>query len=384
MSNPREEPTITLEDVARHCGVGRSTVSRALIGDPHVHPATRTRIQEAAQAIGYNPARHEAARRMALRRTGRDVTNYVIGFLVPLAFERAAYFSRMFHGVMGILSAEGYALVVAYSEDRAEQTRPLPPIFFRGEIDGLIAVANPVHTGPIVTQLRREPGFGARPVVTMINPVPGCAGVLNDDADGAYQATRHLLDLGHRHILHFTYERFGTIDGRLQGTRRAMAEAGIDPETHLFELDLHAHAATRHWYNPTQEDEVSHLPEEAQEFSSEHPVLQALRAHPQISAILALNDPSALRAWYLLNQVGLRVPEDISIIGFDDVEAMPDTHGANQLTTVRLPLPEVGRAAARLLIRHITGHAGEEERVVLPTTLVVRGSTGPPRGVMIT
>ena len=103
-----------------------------------------------------------------------------------------------------------------------------------------------------------------------------------------------------------------------------------------------------------------------------------LREHPEITAVLAMNDASALRAWALLEREGIRVPRDVSIVGFDDTDPKLDADGRNLLTTVRLPLEELGREAARQLVGAITGRTKREEPVILPTELVVRGSTAVP------
>ena len=104
------------------------------------------------------------------------------------------------------------------------------------------------------------------------------------------------------------------------------------------------------WRNTSDQ---SHLPQHAH--APEHPVFSCLRQHPQVTAILAINDASAIRTWALLQQGGLCVPDDISLIGFDDTDPVLDAHGQNMLTTVRLPLREFGEMAARQMIDFVQG-----------------------------
>lgn len=108
------------------------------------------------------------------------------------------------------------------------------------------------------------------------------------------------------------------------------------------------------------------------------PLATTLQAHPEITAFLAPNDASAHLAYDLFSRLGLRVPDDISLVGFDDTEPLYNAEGDNILTTVRLPLEELGRESARLLIARITRSEPEQREIMLPTELVIRGTTTPP------
>jgi DNA-binding LacI/PurR family transcriptional regulator len=101
-----------------------------------------------------------------------------------------------------------------------------------------------------------------------------------------------------------------------------------------------------------------------------------MRAHPEVTAILGWNDGVALHAWYTLEAAGWRIPGEISLIGFDDAAAMPGPDGRNLLTTVRVPLREIGEEAARLITARVTGALPTDEHRTLPTELILRGSTG--------
>jgi LacI family transcriptional regulator len=111
-------------------------------------------------------------------------------------------------------------------------------------------------------------------------------------------------------------------------------------------------------------------------WSKQHPLLQLLKTTPQITSILAPNDPAAVVIRHILQVGGYRVPDDISLVGFDDTDPLWDSTGQNMLTTVRLPLHQLGRRAAKLIIEQATTSENNVEKIVLPVELVVRGSTG--------
>ncbi len=354
------ERAATMQDIADRCGVSLITVSRALRDDPRVRPETAGRIRETAAALGYDPACHHAARRLALRKHGIHVINHIFATFMPGDFARANYFLNLFRGVLAMATSRGFALLTA---DPA-MTQPLP-IYTRGDVDGFIAVGWDAYQQH-VPLARLAPALRGRrcPIVVMLVPVEGCSRVLTDDFGGAYAATAHLLALGHRRVLHFWPEipEMGPIylhDQRRAGCRQAYRDHGLNPDDGLYGLRM------------------DHL------LPLEQRMPDALRrawaAHPGITAILLPNDGYASLAREALRALGLRVPEDISIVGFDDAEPLPDAAGRNLLTTVRVPLEAVGRAAAEMLARHVTEQRDELEAVTLPTELVVRGTTAPPR-----
>ncbi|MEI6520082.1 MAG: LacI family DNA-binding transcriptional regulator [bacterium] len=377
MNSPLHQ--VTMKDVARFCGVGGSTVQRALSDDPRVKASTKKRILAAAQELGYNPAHHEAARRMVLRRQGRDITNYTVGLLMPLAFEEVPYFFRIFQGLINIFASKGYAVVTfSFGTDFHPNPVSLPSVFFRGEIDGLILIGHPKDTMPFITQLRNDSGFGPqRPMISMINIIPEIGSVTTDDVSGAYEATKHLLDLGHKNILQLTLFNFGKLDERQKGITKALLDAGLSPEKHLHFLEMSDYKETEGWLEPATLTDVSRYVSSYQSINKDfsHPLLDVLKKNPETSAILALNDACAIQAWSVLQQAGLKVPDDISIIGFDDVEQSITLDGQLGLTTVRLPLVDIGRSAAEHMIAAIQSHNPSHEMISLPTQLIVRSTT---------
>jgi LacI family transcriptional regulator len=363
--------SVTLQDVALKCGVNKSTVSRALRRSPSLNPATVERIIAIADEMGYNAEFHDMARRLALRKQGKRALNHVIGLLFPV-YPQAEYYSQMLRGIMSTLMEQGFGLLTV-GVNREDMPCPekfiFPPSFHRGDVDGVLTIVRPDHLCPLLENLTNNTGFGQRPVVSLIWTLPGHPSVLTDDEQGVYSAVSHLLDLGHSHLLLLQHYPLGgdTESRRLAGARRAVLERGLDPEKHLLRIE-HTYA----WLDPVKIAEMT-----ANGSSANHPLAHFLGEHPEVTAILTQNDAGAIGAWYLLRAAGLRVPDDISLIGYDDLDPLLDEQGRNILTSVRLPLSELGREAARQIVAQVTGEAGCTEPIVLPTTLVVRGSTAP-------
>jgi len=173
---------------------------------------------------------------------------------------------------------------------------------------------------------------------------------------------------GHRHFLLITAADGGDIqDRRVAAMRQALQNNGLDAEQYLWLSDI--------WMGGLSPD--SHL--KTVESTKAHPLVKYLEKHPQITAIVTANDPTALRVWHVLEQSGRRVPHDMSLVGFDDTDAKLDQFGRNSLTSVRLPLVRVGEEAAKLLLARIGGQDDPPAQIILPTTLMVRHSTAPPR-----
>lgn len=350
--------SVTLQDIADRCGVAKITVSYALRGGPRpVSTETRKRILATAQEMGYNPSAHHTARRLAMQRCGQSVLNNVIGLFFPDKFYRGNYFSAILHGILDTLLVKQFALLTSYAAPTADisSTDILPPVFDRGDVDGAILYASQSEAA-LVPKLRENIGFGNRPIVSLISPLPDCAAVLADDYAGSYAATTHLLELGHRYLLHFyPQDSCYTYDIRLAGIRKAYQDHHLDPDAYLRYLD--------YWdWTSTKENST---------------VVATLSAHPEITGIIARHDLVAMALCDALPQAGIRVPEDISIVGFDDIEAVSDRRDTPFLTTVHVPLEEIGQQAAGMVIKMVTENHAEQETIMLPTSLVVRGSTAP-------
>jgi DNA-binding LacI/PurR family transcriptional regulator len=367
---------VTLRDIAERCQVSKSTVAQALRGQSRLAAATVARVLAVAKEMGYDPTFHEGARRLALRKHGREMVNHLVALFFPQSYLRVPFFLETFRGITDVLSASGFGVCVGHVREAMtdDSLLPFPQVMRRGDLDGVIAPGAAL-AGGLLDELRASAGFDTRPVVSLFDAVPTCGNVVADRPGGVRQAIRHLLELGHRHVMLVYY--YLTEQGpepleRYHAAAHEMQEWGIDPDTHL-----HLFPFIPEWVDPNSAHHDLTELDGAGDDDPTHPLVAYLADHRKVTAILAINDAFALHAWYTLHRAGYRVPDDISIVGFDDTDPMRDDHGANQLTTVRCPLETLGREAGRLMVARITGDSCEEN-VLLPTELVVRRSTAKP------
>jgi LacI family transcriptional regulator len=340
---------VTLADIAAHCEVDRSTVSLALRGQGRISAATAARIRQAAAELGYDPAHHATAHRMVMQRLGKAPLNQVIGLLYPADYLETNFYTTILRGITGVLNVAQVGLLI-FAPEAGKQEPVAPPSFRRGDLDGLLVLGKPSWAPRLLADLRQNPRFATRPMVMLFDEEPGCVSVQADSEGGAYAATRHLLELGHRHLLKEIYPCLpGQPDhpqAQVAGVVRALQDAGLDPAAHLHLVEI-----DYTWVQATGLAQYQHqlyLPRQAGQ--PIHPVLATLQQHPQITAVLAINDASAIRTWALLQQAGIRVPDDISLVGFDDTDPVLDAQGRSLLTSVHLPLRELGQAAAELML----------------------------------
>lgn len=366
---------VTQREIAALCGLRQSAVSYALRGDTtHVPPETIARVQAVARELGYQPEATQWARRMVGQRHGSGVINHVIAAFLPSNFYSTPYHLSPFVGMWDVCTAEGYDLLAANLGFFTDPRHAFhSPSVLRGDVDGVIASAHASALLHFIAYLRAQPSFADRPIVVPYHVLDAaCSTVSADEADGAYRAARHLLALGHRHLLQLrARDAAYHVEARRDGVCRALAEAGLPPDRHL-----HAVWLTSGWIVPGQDTAgLPPLGEGAEGLS----LPAYLRRHPEITAVLAWNDACAAHVWRLLDDAGLPVPASISLIGHDDTHPVPDATGENALTTLRLPLRQIGEEAARLLIRRITGDEPADRHVRLPITLIERRSTAPRR-----
>lgn len=368
---------VTQSAIAEKCNVSIMTVSRALRGEACVTADTTARIRAVAEELGYNPAHNIAARRLAMRKCGQRVINHLVATLFPRDMRRVTFNAMLFDGVVDELAQQGYMLVAAVSPNPLEEQflNGIPPLFSCGEIDALILNPNAKISAKFVSGLRKQPYFADRAIISLIYPMENCSNILVDGYQGAFEATKHLISLGHQDILRFEVPGSLTQAVRLAGIKQAYLDAGIDVNTHLHSVPM-----PPLWSEPgTLRGEFNHILESSETAKNVEIFIEYINAHPEVSAVMASNDCCAIQAFYHLQRLGLSVPDDISLIGFDDTDPLLNLHGENVLTTVRLPLEEVGRAAARLAIEQTESNSAELVEVILPTKLIVRKSTTVPR-----
>jgi DNA-binding LacI/PurR family transcriptional regulator len=350
------ERTTTLLDVARAAGVSRTTASNAFNRPDQLSKELRARVLKVAASLGYagpNPVAR-------VLRTGKTNT---IGLVFPDPLPYLFTDPAAIAFLRGVAAAcephHAGVLILPVDDPRAVAARVHEAV-----VDGFIIYCHE-EGSPVIDAMgsRGLPcvgvdlgGFALGPVVTV------------DDFGGAAAAARHLIELGHRRVSILSLDcsrsrmrgrhsaarrvaaRFKPTSDRLRGYLSALAEAGLDP------------------------DQVPVLEEpENDPEAAETVALRLLRTRPAPTAILAMSDLLAIGVIRAAQRIGLEVPRDLSVIGFDDVPLARDLNPP--LTTVRQPLMEKGRLAAALLLG-----SAEPPDAPLPTELVVRGSTGPRLG----
>jgi LacI family transcriptional regulator len=333
---------VTIRQVAELAGVSIATVSRVVNGRSDVSSTTREAVRRVMREQGYH-----AGVRARPGVPGAEARTGLVGVTMPVIHH--GYFASILAGAAEALYERDMRIVLCPTRHEHDREVSLLERLMHGETDGAVLIL-PEESN---AELRTLTGHGFRFVVVdpLSEPAEGLPVVSAAHSSGATQATRHLLDLGHRRIGVITGPEGMASEERLRGHHAALAAAGVLPDQGLvmrsnFRVDGGYEAAGR--------------------------LLD--RTDPP-SAIFAFNDSMAIGVLQAARDRGLRLPGDLSVVGFDDtVEA---TIAVPALTTVRQPLAEMGRMAVGLLLRLLENRRLEPLRVQLATKLVVRNSTAP-------
>lgn len=332
---------ITIADVAARAGVSKTTVSRVLNGKGEVDEATATRVRRVIDELGYVPS----ARAVGLAR-GRTK---LVGMLVPSL--TWPWMGDVLQGVVDVVETEGYGLLLFTCNRGDESMRQFASQVSAKSFDGLLVI-EPEGTLDYIAGLHAR----GLPVVLIDDRAhqPLFPSVATTNRHGGHAAGAHLLELGRRRPLVITGpSRFGCSEERLDGFAEAYATAGLPLDPALvvegdFTFDVGRLAVKR-----------------------------LIGAGIKFDAVFAHNDLSAAGAIHAIREAGLRIPDDVAVVGFDDLPLAATTEPP--LTSVHQPLREMGEAAARLLLAHFDG-AALPRSTVIPTTFTIRGSTIPPPG----
>jgi DNA-binding LacI/PurR family transcriptional regulator len=357
-TRPRSRRTATLASLAAELGVSRTTVSNAYNRPDQLSPQLRQRVLDTARLLGY-PGPDPVARSLRTRQAG------AIGLIFT---EKLSY---AFRDPAAVAFLEGLALACEEAAQglvlvpAAPGGLPDPTIVHKAAVDGFVVYSMPDKDPYIAAVLQRPV-----PVVIVDEPV-GVSGVdwvgLDDQAACA-EVGRHLAEFGHR--------RIGVVASRLSITRHD-GPADLDRQRHgeyaverrrLAGLADGLAAGGVRWAEVPVEERFDNSPAAGASAAT-----ALLDAHPDLTALACTTDVYALAALEVARQRGLRVPEDLSVTGFDDVREA----AAAGLTTVRQPMLDKGRVAGRLLLDE--GEPAEARHVTLPTELIVRRSTAQPR-----
>ena len=337
MRDPEQAPRI--HDVAKLAGVSVATVSRVLSNPSIVAERTRRAVEKAVAETGYT-----------VNVMARNLRQQQVGGVLALVPNLAnPFFSSILAGIADALREEGLSLLVLDTRraDTGSPTGGIRSYLTRSRADGLI-----VLDGSLDPALFSQPS--CPPVVQACEWIDGLAGprVLADNAAGARFAVEHLLGLGHRRIMHVTGPSENTLSqSRSAGVAQALGPLGLAPVARM---------------------------EGAFTLASGHAAAAALMAEPERpTAVFCDNDEMAIGLMAGLQARGLRVPDDVSIVGFDNIEMA--AYANVPLTTVRQKRAHLGRRAAEMLLAHRAAPKLEEE-LILPVELVIRQSTAPLPG----
>ncbi len=334
----------TIRDVARKAGVGLGTVSRVINASPHVSETTRQRVRQAIGELNYVP--NPTARRLS---TGKTL---IIAVIVPF-FTRPAEIERL-RGIEGTLAESNYDLIIYNVETVQRRDACIREIPRKERADGVIIISLSPRTEDLPYLVQADVPIvlvdANHPSLTMLNRV------IVDDLQGGRQATQHLINLGHTKIaiisdylenaFNFTSSR-----DRYNGYRQALNAAGIG-------------------FRPEYHRQAEHGRHEAYTL-----VLEMLALPEPPTAIFAASDTQAMGVLQAAAELGLRVPEELSVIGYDDIEVAEYL----ELTTMRQLLYESGQRGVELLLDILHDPGAAVKYDVMPTELIIRRTTAPPK-----
>lgn len=336
---------LNLEDIARMAGVSKSTVSRVVNHHPNVSESTRTRVMRVISEQNFRP--NSAARALVTQHTR------VLSVVIPQPYGETfndPFFLLVLQSVSRTAALSDYAIMLWIGGHEEHEERFAERILQNAYFDGIL-IMSADDRDPILHTLGRA-GY---PFVQIGPPqFEGANFVDANNRRGAYDAGKYLASLG--------YRRIGLIAGpldkgeardRLIGCLDGLAESGVSP--------------LPEWIAEGNFDEASG-----------YRAMRRLLRH-DLQAVFASNDSMALGALRALDEAGLRVPDQMAIVGFDDMPFAATTKPP--LTTVRQPIAEIGEAAARMLVELVEGEAAGHRQMILPTHLIVRESCG--AGVLI-
>jgi LacI family transcriptional regulator len=330
----------TIRDVAKKAGVSVATVSRVLNNSPTVTEQTHARVMEAIKELDYSPS--QIARRLSLGRT------HTIAVILP--YLTLPSFVERLRGVQYALAESQYDLILFSAETPAKVDHYLNDLSRRERIEGIIVISLQLE----YLQVSRFRNSQVH-VVLVDARHPEVSSIVVDDVAGGYMATRYLIELGHRRIAFLSDYldnpfNFVAMRHRFQGYRQALEESAIH-----FRSEYH------------QQGELG-----GREAYPQAKRLMMVSDRP--TAIFAASDIHAVGVLKAAQELGIKVPEELSVIGYDGIR---DSEYL-EITTIRQPLFDSGVLSVRTLFSALEEFKQEAEQIVMPTELVVRGTTGSP------
>lgn len=332
----------TLRDVASAAGVHTATASRALNPNARalVHPDTARRVLRAAESLGYRPN--------PIVRNLKTIKSGTVGLVIPNLTN--PLFPPIVRGIEEVLAAAGYSTLIVNTDDRLDREQAQITSLRSRQAEGLI-IATALLEHPLLRQLQEQ----RLPMVLVNRRTEGLhiGSVAANDAAGIALAVRHLVDLGHHRILHLAGPQTASTGvERLRAFRTAVREHGLDDSARIMVCDS--------WT----------------EDAGARALHAALDSGAEVTAVVAGNDLIALGCYDALTARDITCPTYISVIGFNGLPFLDKLNPP--LTTIAIPHHDIGREAARMLLESIAEPDRTPRSVLLPPSLVMRGSTAPP------
>lgn len=326
----------TIKDIARRAGVTPGVVSRALNNKYGVKPSTKERIQSIAQEMGYYP--NTAARSLVTRKTD------TIGIMMADISE--PFYAQIIKGMEYVANQTGHTLLFSNSYESVEHNRVLQKMIYAERVDGLIIVGSNIEEKNFVFTLIEQNIPFVLIERNFTDPNINCLWV--DNVQGAYLATQHLIERGHRRIAHLAGNLYNqvTLD-RIEGYKQALSKAGIN----FSQEWIH----TGNFASPNAYEAMKEILRQG------------------CTAVFAASDTMAYGALRAIAEAGLTVPDDVSVVGFDDLDFSELTNPP--LTTIRQPRHAMGMKSMELLTSILRGESSSGAKVCLMPELIIRKST---------
>lgn len=335
---------ITIKTVAKEAGVSKTTVSRVINKQDSISEETKKKVLEAIEKLGYIP--NESARNLRLNKNKKDLKTYNIACILFAGYSKFShpYYSNILEGIDQEAVAHRYQPFI-YTEDQLKSDLVLLGKVINPErFDGIIFLSGGI-------QFLREIEKRLRPIVCISFLLDGVDSIDVDKARAGYDAVKYLVGLGHRRIGFVGDHLDPTDSGRFKGYSKAIGDFGLEYDKSIIEGELHGYSVE-------------------QGFKYMNKILE--RAKPLPTAIFGASDLTAIGAMNAIKSKGLNIPDDISVIGFDDIDQAQ--HVFPSLTTLRVRKKELGSLAVKRLLERIEHPDLQPVKVILPAELVVRKS----------
>lgn len=338
MATEKQKSNVTMHDVAKGAKTSIATVSRVINDPDSVSKKLRQRVEKSMKNLNYHP--NSLARSFKMQETR------LIGLIIPLLDH--PFFSRLAQIMEQELFRNDYRAIICNTEENEMLELEYMELLLRQRVDGVI-VNSASGSTDYLFQLQSQ----NVPCVLIDRDVENfeCSKVFSDNSQGGYHGMKYLLELGHRNIVVVApFDNKQPMQHRLRGVYKALDEFDIERHDGMFIM---------------RNDHSFEMGIEAGKCIADMETLP--------SAVFALTDVTAVGLLHGLNTMGLRVPDDISVMGYDGIPL--SSYVLPNLTTVAQPIDDMGRTAVQLLIKHMEDPYIEPDRVVLPNKLIIRDST---------